>query len=312
MKHTGLLVTCLLLASFAVFGQTRQAVVRVSPFTGSGVDSSEASMLERLIVSYIVELETFRVIDTQGQEMALSETEAALSLGSTSTASLPLTADYIVTGSLGKLGDIFVLSLENTKVATGEKKSVSDTATSMSDLVIGARSLTRTLFGKQESITTVAGGSPANLAPATSADSNTSTKVPENTIMANPGIGDLTGTWRGDKGLETVRIFKNSTGIAVLSGGGTLKIRVAFSGDKIEVLQDQANDVAMYRAASVSLEMARKIAAQARPMRWIFSLSTDAKLLSGIKESISISGSGSKIVVDNDYVREASWTRVSR
>jgi len=312
MRRTSLLPLLFTLVLFSAHSQTRQAVVRVSPFEGSGVGTSEASMLERLVVSYIVELETFRVVDTQGQEMALSETESALSLGSATTVALPLTADYIVSGTLGKLGDIYVVTLQNTKVATGEKRSVSDTSSTIGDLVIRSRSLTRTLFGKQETSASTTGTASMNPASDAFTDTVTPSSVQEHQYVSNPAITDLTGTWRGDKGLETVRIFANSTGIAVLSGGGTLKIRVAISGNIVEIVQDQPNDVAMYRATSVSLEMARKIAAQARPMRWIFNLSTSKDVLSGTKESISISGSGSKLVVDNSYVRESSWTRISR
>ena len=68
--------------------QERQAVVRVSPFTAVGVGSSEAAMLERLVVSYIVETRSFRVVDAQGQDRALVETEAALSRGETTAVAL--------------------------------------------------------------------------------------------------------------------------------------------------------------------------------------------------------------------------------
>jgi hypothetical protein len=131
-------------------------------------------------------------------------------------------------------------------------------------------------------------------------------------VYPSPAPAVLAGSWKGDKGLETVRIFPNGTGLAVLSGGGTLKVRVSTSGDTVFIDQDQPNDVNLYRAASVTLEMARRIAAQARPMRWTFTLSADGLTLSGIKASVAISGSGSALTVDNNYEREASWTRISR
>ncbi len=314
MKRLFCILTASVLLVVSGFGQTRQAIVRITPFSASGIGLSEASMLERLVVSYIVELKIFRVIDAQGQESALQETEVALSLGSSLAIALPLTADYIITGSIGKIGDIFVLTLDNTRVSSGEKLSVSDTAPSISDIVLRSRSLTRTLFGA---------GPPAaldaskpmqetNIPPSAVLEPIEAPAIPPKTVFPAPIIGNLLGTWRGDKGLETIRLFPNATALAILSGGGTLKLRVSFSNDTIEIIQDQPNDVAMYRAASVPMELAKRIAATARPMKWIFTLSSDGTMLSGTKESISISGTGDSLLVDNDYVRSASWVRISR
>lgn len=281
------------------FGQTRQPVLRVSPFSGSGVGASEASIMERLVASYIAELKAFRVIDAQGQELALSETEAAIHLGATSAVAAPLTADYIVSGTLGRIGEIYVFTLDTTKVSSGEKLSVSDTAVSLSDIVLRSRELTRSLFGRAAAPT--AAPAPVS-APA----------PPSQAWNPSPRITDIAGSWRGDKGLETVRVFQNGTGLAVLTGGGTLKLRISTNENVIEILQDQPNDPTLYRSPSVSFDMARRIAAQARPMRWIFRLDASGHALIGTKESIAISGSGPDVQIDNNYVREASWSRISR
>jgi len=125
-------------------------------------------------------------------------------------------------------------------------------------------------------------------------------------------MADISGSWRGDKGLETVRVFQNGTGLAVLTGGGTLKIRITIKDDLIEILQDQPNDPTLYRSPSVSFEMARRLASEARPMRWLFRLDAESQTLAGTKESIAVSGTRSDMKVDNNYVRDASWTRISR
>ncbi|OHD10558.1 MAG: hypothetical protein A2Z96_01955 [Spirochaetes bacterium GWB1_48_6] len=314
MKKSGLfaLMICML---GTVYGQVKQPVLRISPFTDNGAGSSEASMLERLINSYIVELKLFRVIDAKGQEIALMETEAALSLGASATAALPLTADFIISGMLGKIDNLYIFTLENTKVSSGEKLSVSDTANTISDIVLRARSLTRSLFGKQDppqtassTMPTSAGATPASSFPVLAGVQPAEDAV----VFKSPGVKNLVGTWKGDKGLENVRLLPNGTGIAVLSGGGTMKVRISIDADAIMIVQDQPNNVAMYKSVSVTLDMAKKIAAQARPMQWIFTLSPDGLNLSGTKESVSISGNGTTLKVDNSYQREATWTRISR
>jgi len=310
MKRSTLVLAFACMVLSLGFGQALQPVLRVSPFGGSGVGASEASTMERLVASYIVELKAFRVFDSQGQELALSETEAALNLGVTTATVAPLAADYVISGTLGKIGEIYVFTLDATKVSSGEKLSVSDTALALSDIVLRSRDLTRSLFGRRDtaigSVSTP--GADSGQQAATTATPTSSTP----TWKASLRLSDISGSWRGDKGLETVRVFSNSTGLAVLTGGGTLKIRIAIQGDMIEILQDQPNDPNLYRSPSVTFEMARRIAAQARPMRWLFRLDAAGQTLIGTKESIAISGSGSDLKVDNTYVRDASWSRISR
>jgi hypothetical protein len=266
--------------------------------------------MERLVASYIVEIKAFRVIDAQGQELALNETETALNLGMSTPAVAPLSADYIVSGTLGKIGEIYVFTLDATKVSSGEKLSVSDTALALSDIVLRSRDLTRSLFGRKD------GAAGPYSMPALDSSQQTTATVqsasPPPNWKSTPRMADISGSWRGDKGLETIRVFQNGTGLAVLTGGGTLKIRITIKDDLIQVLQDQPNDPTLYRSPSVNFEMARRIAAEARPMRWLFRLEASGQTLSGAKESIAISGSGSDIKVDNSYVRDASWTRISR
>jgi hypothetical protein len=324
-----LILAGLMATTAAVHGQSRQAIIRIVPFTGTGISASELSTLERLVASHVVELKTFKIIDDAGRELALGETELALSLGGKVSSSLPLTADFIMTGHLGKIGDTFIFTLENTRVSTSEKLSVHDTAASINDIVLKTRGLTRSLFGQADdqarstaasnpsSRTTAPApasapaGTPAQTTPTHPTITVSAQTVPTQ-FMVHPSISDLTGSWRGDKGLETVRILSNATGLAVLSGGGTMRIRIIIQEATIIISQDQPNDVAMYRGANITFEVARSIAAQARPMRWLFNLTVDGQTLEGIKESIAVSGTTDAISVDNAYERLATWTRISR
>ncbi|OHD82184.1 MAG: hypothetical protein A3J97_12720 [Spirochaetes bacterium RIFOXYC1_FULL_54_7] len=315
-----------------ISAQSSQGIVRISPFTGSGIPASELATLERLVASHVAELRLFRVIDDAGREMALGETEIALSLGYQSNTLMPLTADFILSGNLGRIGDLYVFTLENTRVSSGEKISVSDTSSSINDTVLHARSLTRNLFGKadEQAATRSGGVVPSSTQPGTQSGVQPDTQ-PDTQDSSPPGIqvpgtspslaqmpgtspslAQVAGTWRGDRGLETVRLFPNGTGMGVLSGGGTMRLRMTLDENLVVVTQDQENDVAMYRSSNFSFDVAKQIAKLARPMKWIFRLSADGQNLEGVKESILVSGTSSSVTVDNDYVREASWTRISR
>ena len=308
----GLLTLTLALCLTSISAQSRQAVIRIAPFSFSGISQSEAAMMERLVSSYVAELRRYRLIDSEGQDLALSETEAALSVGATVRSELPLSADFVLSGSLGRIGDLYALTLDMVKVSTGERLSVSDTAASMSDIVLRARGLTRSLFGEAVDAEAPIAKPERDSEAATEGGGERPSERQAAPMVQAPTLAELSGTWRGDKGLETVRVFANGSALAVLSGGGTLKLRISIAGATVVIDQDQPNAPAMYRSSSWGYDEAKRIAELARPMRWIMNLSADYAALIGTKETSAVSGSGGSLVVDNDYVREASWTRIAR
>jgi len=270
----------------------RLPVVRVDGLTGQALEASELRALERLISSYLSEQGSFRLVDEQSRGAALEEAELALALGA-QTGALPLAADFILSGSVERVGELLVLSLAMTRVRDGARIVVSETAAGANEIAMASRALTQRLLGAEQQ------GAAAPAAPVVE-------EAPP--IRSRPSLAMVAGSWRGDKGLETVRLYPNGTGLAVLAGGGTLRLRVRIEGDLVEVMQDQQNDPAMYRSAQWGSETARFIASRARPMRWAFSLSADGSALFGIKESVAYDGVSAE--VDNEYRREARWDRL--
>ncbi len=299
--------------------QARQAVVKLMPFSGEGFIASELNGLQNLVAAQIVELRSFRLTDDSGRDLALSETEQALAFGSNPLASVPLSADYVLSGSLSRVGDLVVFSLANTRVRDGEKLVVSDSAPSINEIAARSRALTRSLFNEAQgdALAASAGGglTAGSGGPGAGPDASERPIVSGEAPAAElphgrPSLALLAATWRGDKGLETIRLYPNGTGLAFLSGGGTMRIRLRVQGSTIEIWQDQANDPAMYRSPNWGFDTAQLIAKEARPMRWIFSLSEDGQALFGKKESVAYDGLSGR--VDNGYVREARWERLSR
>lgn len=269
----------------------RLPVVRVDGLTGQALEASELRALERLISSYLSEQGSFRLVDEQSRGAALEEAELALALGA-QTGAIPLAADFILSGSVERVGELLVLSLAMTRVRDGARIVVSETGAGANEIAMASRALTQRLLGAEQQ-----GAAPA--APVVE-------EAPP--IRSRPSLAMVAGSWRGDKGLETVRLYPNGTGLAVLAGGGTLRLRVRIEGDLVEVMQDQPNDPAMYRSAQWGFETARFIASRARPMRWAFSLSADGSALFGVKESVAYDGVSAE--VDNEYRREARWDRL--
>ncbi len=286
-----------------------ESVLRIAPFGGEGLGPGEAEALQNLVTSYAIELRSFRVIDAEGQELALREAETAVQLGIPKDIA-PLAADYILSGRSLPAGGLIIFTLELTQVSTAEKHSVVETAPTVNGLILASRRMTRSLL---QSLPELGPGGEAPAAGALGAPPAPADLPPSQAAVKNPSLAMAAGTWRGDKGLDRVSLFPDGRGLAVLSSGATMKVRARIQGSSIAVAQDQASIPEFYRSPGLDLKSAREVAATARPWKWIFSISTDGNSLFGVKESVFVKVDAQGAVsVDNNYVREALWKRLYR
>jgi hypothetical protein len=317
---TLVLIVALALSAAVSVAQEPLKILRIRPFGGDGLASGEAAALQNLVTSYVVELRMFRVIDAEGQELALKEAETAVQLGTPKDIA-PLAADFILSATAVKAGGLIIFTMDITRVSSGEKKSVADTVATVNELILASRRLTRNLFDRSpETASTqpltggTAGDAPANASNRSLGNSGVPEAQPKgSTFQASPMLAQLAGTWKGDKGLDRISMMPDGRGVAVLSTGPSMKVRATVSGQSIMVVQDQPSIPEFYRSPGLDLKTARVVAAQARLWKWIFSLSSDGNNLVGVKESIFVKvESNGTVAVDNNYVREASWIRLYR
>ncbi len=136
--------------------------------------------------------------------------------------------------------------------------------------------------------------------------------LPEARYDPNPHLASVAGTWNGDKGIDSVSLRSDGRGFALLNSGARMLLRAVVSGSYVIVSQDQPNSPDFYRP-DLDPRSASIVSAAARRWKWIFSLSEDGGVLSGVKESVFVKVDASGAVsIDNDYSREALWTRRPR
>lgn len=272
--------------------QQTQFVIKIGKFTSDVLSNEELTTLEKIVASYIAELGQFRIIDSKGQEVALTEIENSAAMGQSVNPQL-LSPHYTITMHIGKLDSTFALTIEILKISTGEKRAKTEMVSNLNEILLKTRPMLYALMGIQS----VAQPQPS---------------MPQNDIQFRNSIqiSDVVGVWKGDKGIDSIRLYADKTGIAVLSSGGTFKLRFKIESDTLIVEQDQKNMPEMYTSSTITSATAKLIAQKARPQRWIFKLSDSGQILSGVKESIYVSGSGTTVNVDNSYVRDAVWTRL--
>jgi len=278
-------------------------VLRVAEFGGDGLEKGEASALKDLVTSYVIELKMFRIIDDSGQELSLKEEETAVQLGVAKDLK-PLAADYILSAEANRVGALLVFTMNVTKVTSGEKKNIAEPFSSVNDLILASRRLTRSLFGKPDE-----GPNPSQTGSTTAA---ALPPAPRPAANPSPSLGLVAGTWKGDKNVDRVSILPDGRGFAVLASGTRMALKAVIDGGNVLILQDQPNSPDFYRP-SLDLKSARIVSASARPWRWVFSLSSDGNSLNGVKESVFVNVSDKGVVsLDNNYVRDAVWTRLYR
>jgi hypothetical protein len=274
----------------------QERVLRIAECEGEALPSGEAEAVRNLITSYVVELRMFRVIDSQGQELALREAETAVQLGVPKDIS-PLVADYVLGARLDSIDSKILFTMDVTKTSTGEKRSVSEAFDQENDLLLSVRRLTRKLFEKQDEVA-------APSAPVAAPESPAKNSAPSLSLVS--------GTWKGDKNLDRITILPDGRGFAVLASGRRMSLLATIDGNTVVVAQNQPNSPDFYRP-SLDYKSAKVVAQGARPWRWKFFLSADGTTLAGVKESVFVTVSkDGAVTLDNNYVRDAVWTRLYR
>lgn len=271
-------------------------VVELRKISGEGVQDKELEALEQVIASYVVEMDGFRVVDPAGAELASGDPGTPLQARPIPVDPLP--AEITLKARIEKSGKRFVFTIERDDAATGERKTVSERFDSVNDVVLRARSLTRKVFGRDDSSIQPPGRAPSG-----------ASAVPRSKTPLS--LEDLAGFWKGDKGLDRVRVSKDGKGSAILSSGVSMRVRILVKEGRVIVEQDQPSAAAFFSSPNFSSDVAQRIADQARPMRWIFRLSDDGDSLLGVKESVAVQrGADGVLTIDNGYTRDAVWTRV--
>jgi len=136
--------------------------------------------------------------------------------------------------------------------------------------------------------------------------------APELRFDPSPRLAAIAGIWNGDKGIDSISLRSDGRGFALLNSGARMLLKAVISGSLIIISQDQPNSPDFYRP-DLDPRSAAIVSAAARRWKWVFSLSLDGASLKGVKDSVFVKVDESGAVsVDNDYSREALWTRRPR
>jgi hypothetical protein len=261
--------------------QENKPIIKLNPLFIEGIGAEESRLIESLIQSYLSDIG--EVVNYFDAALAPELLETA----GNSFDSWNQIPDYTVTGTIHLERDsrIFLLELLNTR--TGKTYSFTSIYKTTGELVLKARSILETAFA--------AGGFEAGEKP-----------------EALPGPiseGQIVGTWRGEEGIEMIRLQRGGRGVAVFSSGAQMVLSYVIEDKTLRVWQVSPNSEWFYYP--LPYEAARALAAGAEPMAWELSLYSAGTVLGGIKIATGVQLEGNQVLklLPGGDIREVEWIR---
>ena len=246
-----------------IWAQDTRPVIRFTPFVSQGLSNEETYFIESLIQSYV----------SDAGELIFSydnlPSDTYLLSDGLLTGSWNKNPDYILSGSiyLERNTRIFTLEIRNTH--TNEIAKTTTEHKTAGDLVLRSRSLVESiikfpLLSEMESA-------------AVNDGRETPQKITENSI---------TGTWRGEPGIEIIRLQPGKRGTAFFSSGVQMNLSYVIENNTLKIWQNSPNIERFYYPNPP--EIAKLLSEQAEPMRWEFMLYSGGNRLRGTKTSTEI------------------------
>jgi hypothetical protein len=281
MKPPAILL-CAVLLPFIVKAEENKPVIKLNPLFIQGIGLEESRLIESLIQSYLSDIgEVIDFFDSSLSPDSFSAAERDF------TESWPRTPDYTVTGTIHLDQDSRIFSLELFNTKTGETHSFTSIYKTTGELVLKARSILESAFA--------AGGL---------AEEKRQKTAPETMTESH-----IIGTWRGETGIEMIRLHRGGRGVAVFSSGIQMVLSYIIENNILRVWQISPNSERFYHP--LPYEAARELAAGAEPMAWELSLYSRGTVLGGIKIATGVQLEGNRVVnlLPGGDIREVEWIK---
>jgi hypothetical protein len=263
--------------------QSNKPVIHVMPFAMEGIGTDEARLFESLVQSYLSDIGDVENIEAALQTVSPDTLKAADS---------PVKApDFTLTGSVFLEQDSRIFKFDIFNTLTGETKSFTMISKSAGEMALKTRSLLEAAFPLREEPSVRPFPREAN-----------PENINENRVM---------GSWKGEPGIETIRLHRGGRGIAVFSSGAQMALSYSIENNTLKVRQTSPNSERYFYP--LPLETAKQAAALAEPMSWELKLYKLGNTLRGSKTAAGFrQGDSGAIEIVPAEVRETEWTKSFR
>lgn len=251
----------LLAVSLAAFPQEGKPRIGIMPFTveGAGSDNPQVEIILALVQAYISEVGSNVVF--------LEESPRDIFASGEQTGEIP---EYLIFGTIVFEREDRILKLEIQKPGSDERVLYTSSHKTYSDLALKARSVVAGAFSFET------GG--RNIR-----------ERPENLT-----VNRITGTWRGDRGIQMVRLERNGTGTAFFASGALMELSYFIGENTLRVSQRSPNTERLYHP--LPYPIARQLSAEAEPMRWELRLYGEGAVLKGLRIETAVRYEGDRVL----------------
>ncbi|MDR2618762.1 MAG: hypothetical protein LBC62_07820 [Treponema sp.] len=272
---------------FLMYSQEAKPVIRFSPFYTKGIGIEEIRFVESLVQSYLSDFgEVVNYFDNSLPPAGSGDLPAAWTRA----------PDYVASGSIYLETDGRIFTLEIHDTMTGKTVSSTTVHRTASDLALKARSLVESIFTP-----------PVQTA-----------KAQDEADTGGPGADpepitekDIAGTWRGESGIEMIRLQQGGRGVAFFSSGAQMNLTYTIENNMLKVRQNSPNTERFYYPLPYGV--AKQLTAEADPMTWELYLYSGGTHLRGVKISTEAKVEGNLLVdLLPDSSRETEWTKTPR
>jgi hypothetical protein len=259
-----------------------QMIIELMPFVIEGLGSEEARFISALVQSYVADIGEIM----WGYDPSPEETDGAdRSATAIGEARQP---DFILSGNITVDQDSRILALKVVRTETGEAVYHISNHKTTTDLTLKVRSLVEAVFSAGLNGTFNENASPETLTE-----------------------GKILGTWRGDAGVEIVRLQRGGRGIAVLSSGAQMNLIYKIEDNTLRIFQISQNTERFYHPMPFTI--ARELSVRAEPWQYELFLYDEGATLRGVKIFTDVVYEDTRIIkLLPGSVREAEWTKTPR
>ena len=284
MPKRCLALSALFLICLFASAQEARPVIRFTPFVCKGIGSEEIRFIESLIQSYISDVgELVYYPDNVRPEASLSVD------GLFGWYRSP---DFVLSGSIILEGRTRIFTLEILNTRTNEIASSTTAHKTPGDLALRARTLVENIY------------KPARAIREPIVINEAETEGPE--PITEDGI---VGTWRGEPGIEMIRLKEGGSGIAFFSSGVRMDLAYTISNNTIRISQISPNTERFYYPHPP--EIARQLSLKAAPMRWELQLHSGGTRLKGVKIATELKTTENGVaVLSQEIGRDTVWVRL--
>jgi hypothetical protein len=259
--------------------QNNKLVIKLMPFSMAGIAPDEERLLDSLIRSYLADFG--EVISYFPNKDGLFMTgEDIFAENDNTLENWTKIPNYTVSGSLRMEQDGRILNMDVGEMATGEVKSYSYSYKSAGELALKTRSMLESAFAAP---------------PDRRQETVQAETINENRIM---------GSWKGEAGIEMIRLYRGGRGMAIFSSGAQMSLSYTMENNTLTVRQVSPNSERYYYP--LPLDMARALSAGAAPMTWELRLFRRGAVLRGIKSTTGLGVNGSELIPE---IRDVEWTK---